>query len=596
MRIHLTSKFSTTCLSSASAGAAALMLMIACEASAQPATPAPARARIECGAGEGDRATCAADTAAGVVLVDQKGEANCVLGRTWGFDAAGVWAAEGCRGTFAFGDDRPTLSCAAATGARTECKTGTDDGVAFVSGTPSCVLGRTWGHDGQAVWVADGCSASFVLTPRVGLSCGADGPGRQHCAADTSAGVALARTTGTASCVLGKNWGTDATGVWTDGGCRGEFVLGDTSGKDRDPGGTFGTFEPYGRFLAHVAAFGDELQVQDNASWVGLRFSTRGPIKFFAATEWGVNVVRGGTQFSPGASTDSGFFTIDATQRDQVFGARLGYVGVDFGAGGKVTIGKQWGVHTDVSMYTTDQFNVFGSEASATYTGDTDGGLLGTGRADQAVSYRNTFFKILDVGAQTQFRTTDNDSIVDGAGLSAQLTILPGTKIGAAYTKTIFDDLTKAAIRGLGGDAEVATIGARADWKRFSAGLVYARQRNGDLVHVPVRIVPDGDLQLESIAFDADGVEGFARVDLPRVALYGGFNYYRPDVTDPLIHPDFRVRYGIVGAEIHLAETTYLYTEARLFDDSVDATGEEGFNVITVGLHYGFSFKAFHRR
>ena len=106
------------------------------------------------------------------------------------------------------------------------------------------------------------------------------------------------------------------------------------------------------------------------------------------------------------------------------------------GYGGRVTIGKQWGVHTDVTMYTTDQFNVFGSEASATYTAGTDGGFLGTGRADQAVSYRNTIFRVLDVGAQVQFRSTENDNIIDGAGLSAQLTVLPGTRIGAAYTKS----------------------------------------------------------------------------------------------------------------------------------------------------------------
>ena len=92
------------------------------------------------------------------------------------------------------------------------------------------------------------------------------------------------------------------------------------------------------------------------------------------------------------------------------------------------------------------------------------------------------------------------------------------------------------------------------------------------------------------------GVEGFARVNFPGFAVIGGFNYYKPDVTDPLINPDFRVRYAIAGAEVHLAETTYLYAEARLFDDSIGPTGEEGFNVLTVGVHYGFSFKGFHRR
>jgi hypothetical protein len=38
------------------------------------------------------------------------------------------------------------------------------------------------------------------------------------------------------------------------------------------------------------------------------------------------------------------------------------------------------------------------------------------------------------------------------------------------------------------------------------------------------------------------------------------------------------------------------YAEARLFDDSVGPQGEEGFDVLAVGVHYGFSLKGFHRR
>jgi hypothetical protein len=74
---------------------------------------------MDCGANVGKRNTCDADdTSSGVVLVRQAGEGNCSLGKTWGFDAKGVWVADGCRGTFAFGDDRPTVSCSAVTGSR----------------------------------------------------------------------------------------------------------------------------------------------------------------------------------------------------------------------------------------------------------------------------------------------------------------------------------------------------------------------------------------------------------------------------------------------------------------------------------------------
>jgi hypothetical protein len=48
---------------------------------------------------------------------------------------------------------------------------------------------------------------------------------RQHCAADTSAGVLLARSTGPAACLLGKTWGYDDAGIWVSDGCSGEFVV-----------------------------------------------------------------------------------------------------------------------------------------------------------------------------------------------------------------------------------------------------------------------------------------------------------------------------------------------------------------------------------
>jgi hypothetical protein len=49
---------------------------------------------------------------------------------------------------------------------------------------------------------------------------------RRVCAADTSAGVALMKSTGAAVCLLGKNWGYDDKGVWVAEGCSGEFQIG----------------------------------------------------------------------------------------------------------------------------------------------------------------------------------------------------------------------------------------------------------------------------------------------------------------------------------------------------------------------------------
>jgi len=60
----------------------------------------------------------------------------------------------------------------------------------------------------------------------VRMTCSSQAGERIHCQADTSAGVALLRSTGTAACLLGKTWGYDDQGIWVSDGCSAEFVVG----------------------------------------------------------------------------------------------------------------------------------------------------------------------------------------------------------------------------------------------------------------------------------------------------------------------------------------------------------------------------------
>jgi len=61
------------------------------------------------------------------------------------------------------------------------------------------------------------------------VACSSTAGGRTHCPADTSAGVVLQRSSGTAACLLGKTWGYDDTGIWVSDGCCGDFIVGDAS-------------------------------------------------------------------------------------------------------------------------------------------------------------------------------------------------------------------------------------------------------------------------------------------------------------------------------------------------------------------------------
>jgi predicted porin len=440
------------------------------------------------------------------------------------------------------------------------------------------------------------CLGASAQTPQVAtmpdvLQCGSEAGERKSCPAVTSAGVALLRSTGTGSCLLGKTWGYDDQGVWVSDGCSGEFALG--SSKEGSTAGSLfvGLFEAYGQWRTHLATFQDDLEVQDNASRVGLNFATRGKIKMIAGTEWGVDIVQSANQFNLNASP-AGDFGIDRTETP-VFGARLGFIGTDFGPFGRVAIGKQNAVHYDIASYTTDRFNVFGGQGTFAYVGGTDGGYTGTGRADRVVQYRNNLFKVLDVGVQGQFRAAGNDSVGDGYGASLQAAILPGLKLGGSYTHTNHPIAVRERVRGLGGNADFVALGGRFDWRFLQLGAVWSHQHNGDLVFVPN---PDPDLEFRiPVAFDAQGTEVYTRVGNEKFAVIGGFTQQLPDVQDSLLDPNFRTRYFILGGEWFVARGAKIYTESRIEIDSVTPTGGDSFGVFTIGFRYDFSWRTSHR-
>jgi hypothetical protein len=70
--------------------------------------------------------------------------------------------------------------------------------------------------------IAAGSESSTSLLP---VKCASDPGERKHCAANTSSGILMKRSTGTASCLLGKTWGYDDAGVWVQNGCSGEFLV-----------------------------------------------------------------------------------------------------------------------------------------------------------------------------------------------------------------------------------------------------------------------------------------------------------------------------------------------------------------------------------
>jgi ribosomal protein L37AE/L43A len=197
---------------------------------------------VTCASKSGKRTDCVADTSAGVQMVKQTSEAECNYGREWGYDAKGIWVNKGCSADFVVkGKPKPVIravACASTAGARNHCDAITTYGVALARQLDehACILGQSWGFDATGVWVSGNCNAMFALggyripatavPPTAShITCESLDGSRVQCPAITDRGVGLITQLGENDCVLNRNWGYNAEGIWVSGGCRAEFAV-----------------------------------------------------------------------------------------------------------------------------------------------------------------------------------------------------------------------------------------------------------------------------------------------------------------------------------------------------------------------------------
>jgi hypothetical protein len=96
-----------------------------------------------------------------------------------------------------------------------------------------------------------------TVDPAVAVVCGSQPGERQTCLADTTRGVTLVRSTGTAACELGTSWGFDQKSIWVRDGCSAEFSLGIQPAASKG----FGNYTP-GRGFKVAATEKGELNIR----------------------------------------------------------------------------------------------------------------------------------------------------------------------------------------------------------------------------------------------------------------------------------------------------------------------------------------------
>lgn len=356
------------------------------------------------------------------------------------------------------------------------------------------------------------------------------------------------------------------------------------------------SFKPYTSLRGHLAVHDNVMELQENASRAGLEVNLKkGKIAFIAGLEIQVNMFKGNSAFNVDGNLGSDLLTIVSEQKQQVFGSRLGYLGLDFDKYGKLTIGKQWSIYRDVTAY-TDRFNVFGARASATFTGGTDGGEVGTGRADQSIIYRNKF-KTFHFGAQIQTKGGSSQKIIDGFGFSAQLELNENLILGAAYNRAFLsDNLIKSdKILGLSGHPTYYTLGSKYTGKQVDFSIIGVLQQNGDFTPISYQ---SENLLNPSYVFDAKGIEASLKYKLNQFSILTGYNLYLPETKrlpeKVMIDKNFRRSDWITGLEYYPMKYVQLYTEQRI-SFGRNYLGNKEQSVFTLGMKIDLS-KQFNKK
>jgi len=310
-------------------------------------------------------------------------------------------------------------------------------------------------------------------------------------------------------------------------------------------------------------------EVSNNLSRLGIRGEKPlvGPFVAFGRYEAGINLVANDrtillTDGDPGSPIGQG---------SQAVFSRLGFVGVKTPIG-DFSWGKQWAPYYDIAEF-TDQFAVFGGLGSGAFGAGTDGGLAGTGRAERALLYRETWGPFA-AGLQVQDRTlTANDRHwADTFSGSLIYGKREGIAVGAAYNE-VRDGVPNPTPNETQLGDKAAVFGARYRGERFYVGGVFS-------------ILTQHEVDDLGRRFDGNGFEFVARRNLlPRLWLVGGLNDLSPNADHP---GDFRIRFGAVNLVYDFGVGSRLFVGFKL-EDSKNADGTPlTHSTFAGGLNYTF--------
>ena len=278
----------------------------------------------------------------------------------------------------------------------------------------------------------------------------------------------------------------------------------------------------------------------------------------------------------------------DDNEKEDLLSNRLGLIGVKHETFGAVQIGKQWSVYSSIANW-TDEMPVGGGNAMGMYEGYSgDGGVNGTGRADDAISYRfsmNGFNLGLQYQAEEQSGTVSNTDANryetnrtwkrdSGAQIALSYDFNFGMSVGYTYNQTQFTQRE---------DTTNHVVAVKYDSEKVYAAATYGKFENQTNAAAGAGYAGNGTFDKEST-----GIELFAQYNIvENIGVYAGYNQLSVDEAHDGTSSDGKLDYTMFGAVYKIGPMQFAaeYT----FDNSKGHTGNsDKDDFLTVHARYYF--------
>ncbi|MBD1388969.1 porin [Neiella sp. HB171785] len=346
-----------------------------------------------------------------------------------------------------------------------------------------------------------------------------------------------------------------------------------------------------------------DFTAKDGSSRLGFQFDHQIDNEWQASAylEWAIKTTNSGNSL---VINGDGLPSLSSGDKDDTISLRQGNIGLTHDKYGAIKVGKQWSAYYDVTAY-TDEYLMFGGEGSGTYNFSGDGGLSGTGRAENAVTYRKQWggFKLglqlqVDPGDITFEDFVSDDGFVGrdgdfdssyGASLQYVFELNAPLTIGVTYNEADLE---------FKGEQESENIRLKVDDKALAFGVKYG---NGPLAEglyasFVYASTDSHEFDDQGIMYDAEGHESLISYGFNKQwVVYGGHNYLSDDddnysdVIDSYnerngteLTDTTEMLYYVGGVAFRWTKHFMLFSEIRI-DDS-DYNGTSGEDVYGVGV------------